>query len=185
MSSSVVLQPAVSLCFMNDDKKHQLWQVICWPHRYTQWDSQFYISFGSPVYLVWLIVRGTLERKCVCLYILGVFQQILMNLTLCPFFFFFSRRYNPSWVLACFTILFHNLLSLHFSLQFLNFIFFRSSSTWSSHLSLGLPTGLDEHGSHSVSFLTVLVVFIRITCTTQRNLCDFINLTIHYVPALV
>ena len=23
-----------------------------------------------------------------------------------------------------------------------------SSSTWSSHLNLGLPTGLDEHGSH-------------------------------------
>ena len=54
-------------------------------------------------------------------------------------FFFFSRRYNPWWVLACFTILFHNLLSLYFSLQFLTFIFFRSSSTWSSHLSLGLP----------------------------------------------
>ena len=76
------------------------------------------------------------------------------------FFFFFSRRYNPWWVLACFTISFHNLLSLHFSLQFLTFIFFKSSSTWSSHLSLGLPTGLDEHGSHSVNFLTVLLVSI-------------------------
>ena len=85
------------------------------------------------------------------------------------FFFFFSRRYNPCWVLACFTILFHNLLSLHFSLQFLTFTFFRSSSTWSRHLSLGLPNGLDEHGSHSVSFFTVLVVSIRITCATQRN----------------
>ena len=95
-------------------------------------------------------------------------------------FFFFSRRYNPWWVFACFTILFHNFISLHFSLQFLTFIFFRSSSTWSSHLSLGLPTGLDEHGSHSVSFLTVLVVSIQITCTTQRNLCDFINLTIFF-----
>ena len=97
------------------------------------------------------------------------------------FFFFFiiiiiiSRRYNPWWVVACFTILFHNLLSLHFSLQFLTFIFFRSPSTWSSHLSLGLPTDFDEHGSHSVSFLTVLVVSIRITCAAQRNLCDFIN----------
>ena len=60
------------------------------------------------------------------------------------------------------------------------FIFFRSSSTWSSHLSLGLPTGFDEHGSHSVSFLTVLVVCIRFTCAAQRNLCDFINLTIFF-----
>ena len=64
------------------------------------------------------------------------------------FFFFFSRCYNPWLVLACFTISFHNLLSLHFSLQFLAFIFFKSSSTWSSHLSLGLPTGLDDHGCH-------------------------------------
>jgi hypothetical protein len=30
------------------------------------------------------------------------------------FFFFFSRRYNPRWVLAYFTISFHSLLSLHF-----------------------------------------------------------------------
>ena len=89
------------------------------------------------------------------------------------FFFFFSRRYNPWWVLACFTISFHYLLSLHFSLQFLTFIFFKSSSTWSSHLNLGLPTGLDEYGSHSVNFLTVQVVSILITCAAQRNLCDF------------
>jgi len=71
------------------------------------------------------------------------------------FFFFFSRRYNPWWILACFTISFHNLLSLHFSLQFLTLIFFKSFSTWSSHLNLGLPTGLDERGSHSVNFSTV------------------------------
>ena len=70
------------------------------------------------------------------------------------FFFFFSWCYNPWWVLACFMILFHYFLSLHFCLQFLTFIFFKSS-TCSSHLSLGLPTGLDEHGSHPVSFLTL------------------------------
>jgi len=77
-------------------------------------------------------------------------------------------------------ISFHNLLSLHFSLQFLTFIFFKSSSNWSSHLSLGLPTGLDVHGSHSVTFLTVLVVSILITCAACRNLRDFINLTIFF-----
>ena len=92
------------------------------------------------------------------------------------FFFFFSWRYNPWWALAW--ISFHNLLSLHFSLQFLTFIFFKSSSTCSSHLSLGLPTGLDEHVSHSVSFLTVLTMSTLITCAAYRNLCDFINLTI-------
>jgi len=94
---------------------------------------------------------------------------------------FFIRHYNPWWVLACFMISFHNLLSLHFSLQFLTFIFFRSSSTWSSHLSLGLPTVLDERGSHSVTFLTILIVSILITCAAHRNLCDFINLTIFFL----
>jgi hypothetical protein len=63
--------------------------------------------------------------------------------------------------LACFTISFTSLLSLHFSPQFHTFIFFRSSSTWSNHLSLSLPTVLNEHGSHSVNFLTVLVVSVH------------------------
>jgi hypothetical protein len=41
--------------------------------------------------------------------------------------FFFTRRYKPGWVLACFTISSHSLLSLHFSLQFRIFIFFQLS----------------------------------------------------------
>ena len=98
--------------------------------------------------------------------------------------FFFSRRYNPWWVLDCFTISFHNLLSLHFSVQFLTFFFFKSPSTWWSHLSLGLPTSRDEHFSHSFSFLTVLIVSILITCAAQRNLCDFMNLTIFLAPII-
>ena len=89
------------------------------------------------------------------------------------FFFFFNWRYNPWWVLTCFTISFHNLLSLHFSLQFLTFIFFEPSSTCSSQLSLGLPTGLDEHGSHSVSFLTFLIVSILITCASNSSMEGF------------
>ena len=90
-----------------------------------------------------------------------------------PVFFFFNWLYNPWWVLACFTISFHNLLSLYFSLQFLTFVFFKSSSTCSSHLSLGRPTGLDENGSHSVSFLTVLIVSILITCASNSSMERF------------
>ena len=67
-----------------------------------------------------------------------------------------------------------------FYLQFLTFIFFKSSSTLSSHLSLGLPAGHDERGFHSVTFLTIFVVSILITCAVYRNLCDFINLTIFF-----
>ena len=90
-------------------------------------------------------VQDILEEK------LGALGCLLLLLLL----LFFNRRYNPWWGLACFTISFHSLLFLNFCLQFLTFIFFKSSSTCSSHLSLGLPTGLDEHGSHLVNFLTV------------------------------
>jgi len=37
-----------------------------------------------------------------------------------------------------------------------------------------------QRGSHSVTFLTILVVSILITCAAHRNLCDFINLTIFF-----
>ena len=112
-----------------------------------------------------------------------IYKKITVGFSSCAiyffffFFFFFNRRYSSWWVLACFMISYHNLLSLHFSLQIRTFIFFKSSSTWSSHLSLGFPTGLDEHGSHSVSFLTFLILSILITRAAQRNICDFINLT--------
>ena len=90
------------------------------------------------------------------------------------FFFFFSRCYNPWWVLACFMISFHNLLSLHFSLQFLTFILFKPSSTWSSLLNLGLPTGLDENGSHSVNFLTGFIWINELNLITGNGLSNYI-----------
>ena len=111
---------------------------------------------------------------------IAVFCSESILLLLLLLLLLFNRRYNPWLVLACFTISFHNLLSLHFSLPFLTFIFFRSSSTWSSHLSLRLSTGLDKRGSHSVTFLTILVVSILTTCAAHRTLCDFINLTIFF-----
>jgi hypothetical protein len=55
-----------------------------------------------------------------------------------------------------------------------------SSSTCSNHLSLVLPTGLHKHGFHSVNFLTVLAASILITRAAQRNLCDFVILTIFF-----
>ena len=56
--------------------------------------------------------------------------------------------YNPGWVLVCSTILFHSCLSSTFALQPIIFILFRSSSTWSIHLNLGLPAGLVLYGIH-------------------------------------
>ena len=56
------------------------------------------------------------------------------------------------------TILFHSCLSSTFALQPIIFILFRSSSTWSIHLNLGLSAGLVLYGVHSVIFLVVLVL---------------------------
>jgi hypothetical protein len=63
-----------------------------------------------------------------------------------------------------------------------NFILLRSSSTWSSHLNLGLPTGLILYGVYSVIFLVVLVFSILITWAAHLSLCDFTNFIISGFP---
>ena len=85
------------------------------------------------------------------------------------FFFFFYWHYNPGWVLFCSTIILRSCLSSTFALQPIIFILFRSSSTWSIHLNLGLPTGLILYGVHSVIFLVVLVFSILITWTAHLS----------------
>ena len=82
-------------------------------------------------------------------------------------FFFFYWLYNSGWVLVCSTILFHTCLSSIFTLQPVIFILLRSSSTWSIHINLGLPTGLVLYGFHSVIFLVVLAFSILITWATH------------------
>ena len=93
-------------------------------------------------------------------------------------FFFFYWLYNPGWVLVCSTILFHSCLSSTFALQPTIFILYRSFSTWSIHLNLGLHTRLVLYGVHSVIFLVVLVFSILITWAAHLSLCDFINFII-------
>ena len=80
--------------------------------------------------------------------------------------------------MVCSTILFHSCLSSTFALQPIIFIIFRSSSTWSIHLDLGLPAGLVLYGVHSVIFLLVLVFSILITWAAHFSICDFINFII-------
>jgi hypothetical protein len=62
--------------------------------------------------------------------------------------------------LVCSTILLHSSLSSALTLQPVILILFRSSSTWSIHLNLGLPTGLVLYGVNSVIFQVVLVFSI-------------------------
>jgi len=94
------------------------------------------------------------------------------------FFFIFYWPHNRGWVLVCSAFLFHTCLSSVFTLQPVIFILLRSSSTWSIHLNLGLPTGLVLYGFYSIIFLVVLVFSILITWATHLSLCDFINFMI-------
>ena len=82
------------------------------------------------------------------------------------FFFFFKWRYNPWWVLACFTISFHNLPSLHFSLQFLTFIFFKSSFSHSSFLL---------SSSYHNPFHALVVLFYRNYSLEPSQQCRFLQ----------
>ena len=89
--------------------------------------------------------------------------------------FFFYWLYNRRWVLVCSTIPFHSCLSSTFTLQPTIFILFRSSSTWSIHLNLGLLAVLVLYGVHTVIFLVVLAFSVLITWAAHLSLCDFIN----------
>ena len=113
--------------------------------------------------------------------LLLLFLLLLLLFFFFFFFFFFYRLYNPRCVSVCSTILFHSCLSATFALQPTIFILFRSSSTWSIHLILGLRTGLALYGVHSVIFLVVLVFSILITWAAHLNLCDFINFIVSCV----
>ena len=72
---------------------------------------------------------------------------------------FFYWLYNRGWVLVCSTVLFHTCLSSISTLQPIIFILHRSSSTWSIHLNLGLPSGLVLYGFHSVNKLEILPLY--------------------------
>ena len=61
--------------------------------------------------------------------------------------------------MVCSTILFHTCLSSISTLQPIIFILQRSSSTWSIHLNLGLPSGLVLYGFHSVNKLEILPLY--------------------------
>jgi len=90
---------------------------------------------------------------------------------------FFYWRYNPLWVLAFSVIFFHSILSLLSFLHPLIPIAWKSSSTSSIHLFLGLPLILLPVGFHSNILLGILPSSIRITCPTQIILLLLMHLT--------
>jgi hypothetical protein len=89
-------------------------------------------------------------------------------------------RCNSDRVLAFSTISFHLRRSWTFSVHFISLIFFKSFLMSSSHLDLGLPTGLLVNGFHFYIFFTVL--FFRHSIYVSKPAQSLSFNIIDYVP---
>ena len=92
--------------------------------------------------------------------------------------FFCHWHYSPPWALACRTISFHFFLSATNSLHLLTPSTWRSLSTSSFHLFLGLPLLLVSSSSWVKIFLGILSSSILSKWSNQLILCHFIHFTI-------
>ena len=94
------------------------------------------------------------------------------------FLFFFHWHYSPLGALACRTISFHFFLSATNSLHLLTPSTWRSLSTSSFHLFLGLPLLLAPSSSWVKIFLGILYSSIPSRWPNQLILCPFMHFTI-------
>ena len=92
--------------------------------------------------------------------------------------FFFYWHYGPLWALACRTMSFHFFLSVTNSLHLLTPSTWRSLSTSSFHLLLGLPLLLVLSSSSVKIFLGILSSSILSRWPNQLIFCRFIHFTI-------
>ena len=97
---------------------------------------------------------------------------------------FFHWHYSPLWALACQTLSVHFFLSAINSLHLLTPSTWRSSSTSSFHLFLGLPLLLVSFSSWVKMFLDILSSSILSRWPNQLILCPFIHFTI-FSPLLI
>ena len=100
------------------------------------------------------------------------------------FLFFFHWHYSPLWALACPTTSFHFFLSATNSLHLLTPSTWRSPSTSSSHLFLGLPLLLVPSSSWVKIFLDNVSSSSLSRWPNQVILCPFIHFTI-FSPLLI
>ena len=117
-------------------------------------------------------VDGTIWRLCSIVFELAV---------ICAFFFFFlllHRHYSPLWALACRTMSFYFFLAANNFLHLLTPSTWRSLSTSSFHLFLGLPLLLVPSSSRMKIFLSILSSSILYRWPNQLILCPFIYWTI-------
>ena len=96
----------------------------------------------------------------------------------------FNWHYSPLWTLACWTMPFHFFLSATNSLHLLTPNTWRSLSTSSFHLFLGLPLLLVPSSSWVNIFLGILSSSILSRWPKQLILCSFIHFTIFF-PSLI
>ena len=100
------------------------------------------------------------------------------------FFFFYHWHYSSLWALACRTMSFHFFLSATNSLHLLTPSTWRSLSTSSFSLVLGLPLLLVPSSSWVNIFLGILSSSILSRWPNQLILCPFIHFTI-FSPFLI
>ena len=115
-----------------------------------------------------------IRRRCL---ILGLFSYFF-------FFFFFHWHYSPLWALACRKMSFHFFLSATNSLHLLTPSTWRSLSTSSLHLFLGLPFFSSLPILELKIFLGILSSSILSRWLNQLILCPFIHFTI-FSPLLI
>jgi len=87
-------------------------------------------------------------------------------------------HYSPWRALASFKVFRHSTLFVDFCFQLVIPQVLRSSSTWSIHLILGLPLGLDPLGFSFRSLRVVLLDSILSTCPSHWALLFLITVTI-------
>jgi hypothetical protein len=92
-------------------------------------------------------------------------------------FFFFFWHYSSWWNLSLFKIVLRYSRSRYLRLQFLVSVFFRSSSTDSSHLNLGFPTCQVPSGLSRVSPVQISSSCILKRCPSNLRCHIFITLT--------
>ena len=133
------------------------------------------------------------EKSPLCRYQNGVSTQNRNKRTVIKYithlyhlyiFLFFHWHYSPLWALACRTISFHFFLSATSSLHLLSPSTWRSLSTSSFHLFLGLPLLLVPSSSWVKNFLGILSSSILSSWPNQLFLCPFFHFTI-FSPFLI
>ena len=132
------------------------------------------------------------QQKMTVLCTLTLQRSWGLNSKYCPvrmgflifFFFFFHWHYSTLWALACRTMSFHFFLSATNSPHLLTPNTWRSLSTSSFHLFLGLPLLLVPSSSWVKIFLGILSSSIPSSWPNQLIVCPFIHFTM-FSPLLI